>query len=289
MDYTIIDKNIEKLEFACKSFPEILGRYRKSTCSEERNRLSGTAGRLGLSPYINFIKWLEERKDQIIKYNFEISFDTVKSAVIEGLVDPEPKRYLEKKTKRGFVSFLSSPIFNSYNNGTKGRRGGRRFYGSNFAKSDCILSNYIIQNNLEKCIDVVSYYYKRELPEFETTSQDELDITRDIIKSLVRKLNTIKYDFRKLNFNILQSEVTAKVKEMMMQVSPGEQLKCLESSPGLTLGKIYKVDSYEISSNGNLIVFLINDLGTRTSYNYRLFESLTNHRENHINELLNFI
>jgi hypothetical protein len=288
MDYNIIDRNIEKLQFACKSFPEILGKYTKSISSDERNRLAETASRLGLSQYINFIKWLEERKDQIIKYNFEISFDTIKSAVIEGLVDSEPKRFLEKKTKRGFVSFLSSPLFDSYNNGAKGSRR-RKFYGSNFKKSECILSNYIIQNNLEKCSDVVSYYYKKELPEFETTSLDELDITRDIIKSLVKKINTIKYDFRKLNFHILQSEISSKVKEMMMQVSPGEQLKCLESSPGLTLGKIYKVESYSFGSNGNLVVSLINDLGRPNNYNYRLFESLTNHRENNINELLNFI
>jgi len=288
MNYDIIKKNLEKLDNAIKTFPDILGKYQKSRDPEIRS----LANKVGLMNYINFIDWIEKLAStgQSVIINHEIQFKDLKETLANNCIDDSVRDFIKKKTKRGLVTFLNSELYNKYNGGRRGR--GRRgtWYSPNFSKSEAILANWMMQNNLENSNYVFSSYYTSEISNFESELNTELAITQDITKSLIKKINTIKYDFRKINFNLLKSEIEAKIKQKIMSVSQGEQIKCIEASqPGLTLYKIYNVVSYEITSNGNLSVSIKDDNDITRWYSYRLFECITNVRDNNINDILNMI
>lgn len=298
MNYDIINKNLQKLENAIKTFPTILGSYQKLSIDLkltfgnynlqiDKEKLATHARTIGLSEYINFIDWVTLNGTVI--YKCEISFDLLKTALIENAIDKEVKDFLQKKTKRGMISFFESNLYTTYNGGYKGRGRRTRRCGNNFEKSGAIISNYIIQNNIKMENSIISKYYLREIVNFESELNTELEITNDITKSIIRKINSIKFDFRKLNYNLLRSEIDNKIKNRMLCVESGEQIKCIEASDGITLGSFYSVNSYDIGNNGNLIVYVQNDNGINCSYSYRLFETISKSRENNIDDILSLL
>lgn len=306
LSYEIINKNLKKLEESIKIFPDILGKYQKLTKSiilngelsrlndsliSERIKISSLASKIGLDQYINFIDWVAKSGDQKIIYTHEIPFDSLKSRLIDGCEDEEVKSFLSKKTKKGFESFLNSRQYHVYcGDYWTGRRGNRKRFKKNFIKNELLIINYAIQNELIlKDHDNLTHFYKNELPNFESEINTELDITNDIIKSLFKKIKSIKYDFRKLNFNLLKSEIENKIRNKMLSVEEGEKIKCIEEQPGLTLYKVYNVYSYEIGINGNLLVKVTNDNNQSKKYNYRLFESVSKLRETNIDNILNIL
>lgn len=297
MSYDIIKSNLNKLEKAIETFPDILGKYKSITNVTEKADISAYASKLNLSAYINFIDWVTRvsSNGEKIIYDIDISFDTLKSAMIESSTDSEVIEFLKKKTKRGLISFINSPLYSSYNGGMKGRRGHRKYYDKNFSKCECLLSNYILQNSINLVsgfsygFGSVGYYYTQNIPDFESELNTEIEITNDITKSIIRKINTLKYDFRKINFNLLKTEIENQVKSRMCSVLPGEEIKCIEASQNLTLNNLYKVVSYQISISGNLMVHVLDDNERKSQYNYRLFETVSKLREDSINDILNFI
>ncbi len=294
MNYDIINKNLQQLEDAVKTFPDIIGKYQKLsqvTGTEkigEKKKIAAHAEKLGLSDYIFFIDWIN-RISATIVYKCEISFDLLKAALIENALDQEVKDFLQKKTKRGMITFFDSNLYHAYNGGYRGRRYNRKRYANNFEKSEAIISNYIIQNDIKLKNPIISFYYIREIINFESELNTELDITNDITKSILRKINSIKFDFRKLNYNLLKAEIESKIKDKMLLVEKGEQIKCIEASQGLTLNGIYNVNSYQIGNNGNLTVYVQNDHGANAVYSYRLFETISKLRENNIDDILSLI
>lgn len=310
MKFDIINKNLQKLEDAIKTFPDILGKYQnlsklelkadtlsRKNLLEEKARISSYAIKLGLSDYIFFIDWIAKVSlCGPVVYKFEISFDLLKTALIENAIDKVVKDFLQKKTKRGMATFFNSSLYNTYS-GVVRNRYRRKGYENNFEKSESIISNYIIQNDIKitrlnknQVINpVISSYYLREISNFECELNTELEITNDITKSIIRKINTIKFDFRKLNYNILRDEINSKIKDKMLCVERGEQIKCIEASQGLTLNGLYNVNSYQLGSNGNLIVYVQDDNGITSAYSYRIFETISRLRENNIDDILNLI
>lgn len=292
MDYTIINKNLEKLNNAIKTFPDILGKYQKSKDANERASLKDYAFKADLRPYIDFIDWINRISDlgQSVVYNHQISFNELKEVLVQNAIDVEVKDFLKKKNRRGMISFLNSELFSDYNGGYRGRRGRRKSYSINFLSSTCIISNYLIQNpDIKLEINRVHSYYITEIPNFEAEVNTELEITNDICKSIVRKIKTIKYDFRKLNFDLLKTQIEKTIKDRMLSVDKGEQIKCIEESQiGITFNKIYSVNSYSMNS-GKLMVNITNDSGVNRDYNYRIFESVAKSRESSIDEILSLL
>ena len=58
--YNIINKNLEKLNNAIKTFPDILGKYQKSKDPREKSQIREYAYKLDLRSYIDFIDWVEK-------------------------------------------------------------------------------------------------------------------------------------------------------------------------------------------------------------------------------------
>ena len=292
LSYNIINKNLEKLDDAINAFPKILGVYQKSTDSNERLKLRSLAEKIGLSDYIAFIDALGEKPWRNKVIVDDISFDELKTKMIESCIDLKVKEFMKKKTKKGLHSFLNSntlSVYGGYSGYGSARR--KRYYSSNFSKSYILILNYVIQNGIE-IYDVyggLARYFTREISNFEVETQTELDVTKDIAKSLSRKISSIKYDFRKLNFNLLRNEIESKIKDRMLNVDKGEKIKCIEAKNGLTLNNVYDVISYEISMSGNLIVIVRDDNNINTRYNYRIFESISKLRDNNIDDILKLI
>ena len=136
------------------------------------------------------------------------------------------------------ITLLKSSAFSKFNGGY--RRGRLKSYNKNFESSLPLIINFFLQNDLDASF--IPYYYKSEISNVETEINTELDITNDITKTILRKIKTIKYDFRKLNFNMLKSEIEGKIKERMLSVEKGEQIKCIDDISGLTIGKVYNVN-----------------------------------------------
>lgn len=292
MNYDIINKNLEKLDSASKIFPDIIGKYRNSKDSVEKRKLESLANKVGLQQYIRFIDWIDTcaSTGQSVIFNYIISFNDFKTALAENCSDKKVKDFIKNKTKKGFITFMNSQLWYTYNGGNQGRRGSRTYFSNNFSKSETLVANWVMQNDVVLTNQVMSYYYTSEIPNFDTEINTEIEITNDITKSIIKKINTIKYDFRKLNFNLLQSEIESRIKQRVLNVDKGEQIKCIESNQhGLTLNKIYNVESYEIGSNGNLIVSIKNDINNHSRYNYRIFESVSKLRESNIDDILTFL
>jgi hypothetical protein len=288
MNYDIIRNNLEKLEKAIKAFPDILGKYQKSENEKEKAELLSYASKLGLYEYTSFIKWTKSKNEPLI-YEHNISFDELKSKIVENCIDFSVKELIRKKTQKGFITFLNSDLWNRYNGGSSGRRYNRKYFSENFKKSEVILANWIIQNQIVLKRDILSTYFVTEISNFESELNTELEITNDITKTIIRKIDTIKYDFRKLNFNLLKTEIENKIKERMLNVDKGEKLKCIEEQRGIGVNRFYDVDSYKIGSNGNLLVTIKDDFGRYREYNYRLFESVSKLRNENIENILSFL
>lgn len=296
MGYDIINRNLEKLSLATKTFPNIIGKYRKipkvithkgytTSDNEERRRLITLASQLGLTDYIYFIDWSTSVDLKALTKKNIISFTQLKTALVENSIDQEVKDILSKKTKRGMITLLKSNAFNKFNGGYK--RATHKNYNKNFEKTLPLIINFFLQNNIDASF--IPHYFKSDIPNVESEINTELDITNDITKTILRKIKTIKYDFRKLNFNMLKSEIEGKIKERMLSVERGEQIKCIDDISGLTKGKIYNVNGYSITSNGSLGVTVTNDFGNGKQFPYRSFESVSKLRDNHINDILNLI
>jgi hypothetical protein len=290
LNYEIINKNLLKLEEASKEFP-IISEFKKLKSDDKnREKISSTAESLGLRDYIQFIKWIEMIEGQGMKIIYDkVDFNELKSILADKAQDIKFKEYIKTKNRKGFLTFLRQDFF-VFNEGYKGsgRRG--RGYGSNFKYTETILINFIILNqydfDVNKVYNNFGKYFVKELPNYEVSANKELEITNEIAKSVIRKLNRIEYDFRRLNFNILKSQIESMVKQRMLTVEEDEQLRCLESHTDLTLNKVYNVTSYNISSNGSLIVYVINDSGVNKSYNYRLFENVSKLRDDKLENIL---
>jgi hypothetical protein len=304
MNYDIIRKNLEKLDSAIKTFPDILGKYKKSIglitpnpTNTERATIRAYAANLNLTEYTNFIDWVDKisANGERPIYDIQISYTTLKSTILTSCLDSEVTDFIKKKTKAGFTSFLNSKLYASYNGGSRGRGRTKKYYCKNFAKCESLIANYIIQNDLliEKkpyeYIEVIPRWYTHEIANFESELNTELEITSDITKSILKKIDTLKYDFRKINFNLLRTEIENKIRERVLSVTSGEQVKCIEESTHLTLNQLYTVKSYQIGTNGNLLVYVLNDNNSLWQYNYRLFETISKLREDNINSILNFL
>lgn len=284
--YDIINKNLEKLEEATKAFPDILGKYRKTNDVKIRSEISTLASKIGLSEYIGFINWIEnvQTKNLQVVYKNTINFDVLKSEMSERGYDINFKDLIKTKTKKGFITFLKND-FEKYNGGSYGRGYRRKYYSQNLQPVESILMNYVIQNEINWDYSFGKYYINN-LPNFEYKINEELEVTKDITKSIIRKINSMKFDFRRLNFNILKSEIESKIREKILSVEKDEQIRCLEEVPGLTLNKVYFVRSYTIGSNGNLTVCIINDNNVERNYNYRIFENVSKLRDDKLDNLL---
>lgn len=285
--YKIIDENLKKLEKACEQSEHIYNYKNKVLSDIEKSNIKKICTKLGIIEYLNFIDWIKEIESSGFKVKYDkIDFKEFKEILIANAFDDKVKEFIKSKIKKGMDSFLKSEDFLKFSGRiSHGKKGRKRYYSPNFVKSNSLICNYVIQNEIETQMVSIGFF-NRALSEYESQSQIELEITREITKSLIKKIDSIKYDFRKLNIDMLRDEIDSSIRKKILSIDENEVIKCIEEKSGITINKTYKVDSYKIGENGNLMVFIKNDDDIQKLYNYRLFENINRFRDNVINCIL---
>lgn len=298
MTYDIIKRNLSKLEDAKNAFPDILGKLvnvTNTTNVTEEDRLTTLACTLGLREYANFISWCNTMfyQKQSIVPETQMTFDELRSLLIDRALDTRVKEYLRPKTKRGFITFLSSEDWLKFKNDYSrryGRRGRGRYYSDNFVNSQIMILHWLVQNSIDipEQFDIPQWY-KQDLGNFDMEIHTEISTTNDITDSIIKKIDKLEFDFRKLNYNLLTKNIEKVIKEKILSVKKDEKIKCIEPKVGLTHLKIYHVDSYSLNDNGSLMVNVLNDNNILIKYNYRIFENISRHRDKNIDSILEFL
>jgi len=284
----IIQQNIDKVEQAKIDF-SILNDY-ASTDDNSRLRQLWDEGRsYGFTSYMNFIDFqkLTVKNGQEVFYKKKIKIPEFKEILIKNAVEPSVKKILKSKGKVSFGKFINSPKWELYS-GNKRRRGGVR-YSDNFVSSAAIIANFCMQNEIFiPEYHRISEYYRIVIADLDFTLKNELELTKNMINYMVENLSLSSYDFKKLNVEHCTKFITEELKRKLTNIESGESVKFVENTDyygGLTLNKVYQVLDKEIHS-GRLQVVILNDLGNRKSYPYRLFETVSNLRNGALDALL---
>jgi hypothetical protein len=111
----------------------------------------------------------------------------------------------------------------------------------------------------------------------------EIDITFNLLNSFVDFLTETQTDFRKLNCDFIVENISSKLRSLM-KIPTGTTIKSLvdlnntSAYSELTKDKTYTVEDSTITG-GYIKVWVSNDRGVRTYYNYSLFEDVSIHRD----------
>jgi len=300
----VISINLDRLEKAQKEFP-ILSEYQKTlelkngaSLDQYLNNLTRTLKdeclSYGLKPYIEFIDFIVDSKltGQEIFYRKKIKNKEFQDVLVSNAIDEDAKKSFKSKSKKSFEVLVNSKKWEVFTANVTNRRRSSRRYNNNLRRSDAIISNYIIQNQIEVKDENsfrVNKYYLNQIPVPDLTIKNEINRTKEIIDFIINKLSESGTDFRKVNYDHLSKTLNNELKNRMLTIEPGEKIKCVEISPDsteLTLNKVYDVISKHIDY-GVLKVIINNDNNQSKSYNYRLFETVTNLRNSALDELLN--
>jgi len=300
----VISVNLDRLEKAQKEFT-ILSEYQKTLELKNGPSLDQYLTNLtrtlkdeclsyGLKPYIEFIDFIVDSKltGQEIFYRKKIKNKEFQDVLVSNAIDEDAKKSFKSKSKKSFEVLVNSKKWEVFTANVTNRRRSSRRYNNNLRRSDAIISNYIIQNQIEVKDENsfrVNKYYLNQIPVPDLTIKNEINRTKEIIDFIINKLSESGTDFRKVNYDHLTKTLNNELKNRMLTIEPGEKIKCVEISPdstGLTLNKVYDVLSKNIDY-GVLKVIINNDNNQSKSYNYRLFETVTNLRNSALDELLN--
>ena len=300
----VISVNLDRLEKAQKEFP-ILSEYQKTLELKNGPSLDQYLTNLtrtlkdeclsyGLKPYIEFIDFIVDSKltGQEIFYRKKIKNKEFQDVLVANAIDEDAKKSFKSKSKKSFEVLVNSKKWEVFTANVSNRRRSSRRYNNNIRRSDAIISNFIIQNQIEVKDENsfrVNKYYLNQIPVPDLTIKNEINRTKEIIDFIINKLSESGTDFRKVNYDHLTKTLNNELKNRMLTIEPGEKIKCVEKSPdstGLTLNKVYDVLSKNIDY-GVLKVIINNDNNQSKSYNYRLFETVSNLRNSALDELLN--
>jgi len=287
----IIQKNIEKVEQAKKDF-SLLKDYSTTTDDRILRTIWDEGRSYGFLTYMNFIDFerFALKTGQEIFYKKKIKLPHFKEILINNATDESVKKILKSKGKVSFEKLLNSRRWDILS-GNRRRRGGVRYH-DNFVSSAAIIANFCIQNEVEiEDVSRISDYYRSLLPELDPTIKAELELTKNLIEYLVVNLSDSQHDFKRLNIEHISKFISEELKRKLTNIEKGESVKLIENTDyygGLSFGKVYEVVDKEISS-GRLQVVIKNDVGNIRSYPYRLFETVSNLREDALLKLLSDI
>lgn len=284
----IIQQNIDKLEQAKKDF-SILNDYSRIDDHSILRQLWDEGRSYGFLSYMTFIDFERHAKklNQEVFYKHKIKIPEFKKVLIDCAPDPTVKKVLKSKGKASFAKFINSPKWDLYS-GTRRRRSRIR-YNDNFVSSAAIIANFCIQNEIEiEDTSRISEFYRTPLAEIDLSLKKELELTKDLINYLVNNLSESGYDFKRLNIEHIGKFLSEELRRKLTNIEKGESVKLVEQNDyygALTNGKVYEVVDKELQS-GRLQVYVKNDLGNIRSYPYRIFETVSNLRNDALDLLL---
>ena len=304
--YDIISKNIETYKEAKDIFPAI-------TQFEENEIDYSAMHSLGLSKFADFhmfIKYLKLHGFEPISNTK--SFRVLKPIIVGKTTTERFKTFIKNRTQKKFEAiFTDNDLFDRLLNGPwksrpQMRRNGRMGYGTRknervegFRDAIVPIINYIILNEIEvsdsiKNQDSISNqtrWYINEVLSFEKVPQKEIELTNKLLQTFSEVVEKDRVDFRNLNINYIMSAISTKIKNAM-KIPNGTMLKCVKDLMNsnqidkiLEKGKMYEVfGTYE--RNGFLTVYIRNEEGKSSYYEYSYFEDVSTKRDDLLSMLL---
>jgi hypothetical protein len=303
--YDIIHKNLTTYSTAKEIFPAIE--------QFEKNEIDYSAMHsLGLGKFADFSMFLKSNKIQEFDpISNTKSFRVLKPIILEKTTTERFKTFIKNRTQKKFDSiFNDSDLFDRLLNGPwksrpQMRRNGRMGYGTRknervegFKTAIVPIINYIILNELEvnksligqDSISNQTKWYVDEVLSFDKVPQKEIELTNKLLQTFSEVVDKERVDFRKLNINYVMSAISTKIKNAM-KIPNGTQLKCIKEllAPNqdklLEDGKLYEVfGTYE--RNGFLTVYVKNEQGGSSYYEYSYFEDVSMKRDDLLSMLL---
>ena len=304
--YDIIKQNIETYKAAKEIFSAI--------SQFEENEIDYSAmNSLGLNKFADFHMFIKYLK----LHGFEPITDTksfrVLKPIIVGKTTTERfKTFIKNRTQKKFEAiFTDNDLFDRLLNGPwksrpQMRRNGRMGYGTRknervegFRDAIVPIINYIILNEIEvsnsiKDQDSISNqirWYINEVLSFEKVPQKEIELTNRLLQTFSEVVANERVDFRNLNINYIMSAISTKIKNAM-KIPNGTMLKCVKDLMNsnqidkiLEKGKMYEVfGTYD--RNGFLTVYVRNEEGKSSYYEYSYFEDVSTKRDDLLSMLL---
>jgi hypothetical protein len=167
------------------------------------------------------------------------------------------------------------------------RRRGRRSSEncSGLSQAFIPLLNWIISNDIDVInfssqyiLDGMLKWYTGIRLNINSVSVKEVEITTNMMNSLVDLISSQGIDFRKLNVDFLVDAMNSNLRKLM-EVPLGTKLKAIVDYQGvLTSGNYYEVHNSMISG-GSVRVMVSGDNGQRGYYDYKNFEDVQIQRD----------
>ena len=305
--YEFIKENIRIYEEAKEILP-IISEFEKSQVSYNVMR------NIGLEKFALFYQFLSELELNGFSPIQAISYKELKSILIDKTTNQRFKTYLKNKTLSSFKKLIEddSQTFDRLLNGRwlskpgyYGRNGRKRWgrrsneFVEGFNIAFVPLLNWIICNDIDTCdlydgeiykkfsqqdklYQKMRWYLSVELT-LDSVPKNEIEVTHNLLVSLVDFIQNSSIDFRKLNSDFIIDTLQNKIR-CLMNIEKGTSIvsvsdfKSTYNSVRLTAGKSYIVENSNVS-NGFLRVMVIDDSGIRNWYDYSQFEDKSLQRD----------
>jgi len=295
----IISTNLLLLEKAKTDFP-LLVNYENCTDYNEKSSIKQEIQEFGLGLYIEFIDFIKEMesKGQEVFYRRKIKNPEFQEILSKHAYDEDAKKSFKSKAAKSFESLMNSDKWEDLAGNRSNYRRRRRRWTNNFSGSEAIVSNFIIQNELE-VKDEFKYrlckWYYMNIPQVDFTVQNEINKTKDLISFMVSKMSDSGIDFRRLNFTHLTSQLNDEIRKKILTIDSDEKIRLIPNDVvpiGFTPGKFYTVFGKQLSTEeaggGNILMVNVrNDADKSVWVKYRYFETVTNLRDTALDFLLN--
>ena len=301
--YDFIKENLKIYNQAKEMLP-VISQYEQGLISQNSMRS------LGLELFSQFYEFTKSQKNMGFELIQAISYKELKEVIAKNTTVDRFKTYITRRTQPQFKKLISedSETFDRLLNGrwiskpTYRRRGRRSNEVVSGLKSFVPLINWIISNDIQTCDLEANHFqsfknqtvYQYQLRwytgihlDVEKLPKREIDITFNLLNSFVDFLTETQTDFRKLNCDFIVENISSKLKSLM-KIPTGTTIKSLVDLNNtnaytgpyseLTKDKTYTVEDSSITG-GYIRVWISNDRGVRTYYNYSLFEDVSVHRD----------
>ena len=307
--YDFIKENLKIYNQAKEMLP-VISQYEQGLISQTSMRS------LGLELFVQFYEFTKSQKNLGFELIQAISYKELKEVIAKNTTVDRFKTYITRRTQPQFKKLISEDpeTFDRLLNGRwiskpTYRRRGRRSNEVVSGLKNCFvpLINWIISNDIQTS-DLESnhfqsfknqtvYYYQLRWYtgihlDVEKLPKREIDITFNLLNSFVDFLTETQTDFRKLNCDFIVENISSKLRSLM-KIPTGTTIKSLVDLNNtsaytgsyrcpfiqeLTNDKTYTVEDSTITG-GYIKVWVSNDRGVRTYYNYSLFEDVSIHRD----------
>ena len=301
--YDFIKENLRIYNQAKEMLP-VISQYEQGLISQNSMRS------LGLELFSQFYDFTKSQKNMGFELIQAISYKELKEVIAKNTTVDRFKTYITRRTQPQFKKLISedSETFDRLLNGrwiskpTYRRRCRRSNEVVSGLKSFVPLINWIISNDIQTCDLEANHFqsfknqtvYQYQLRwytgihlDVEKLPKREIDITFNLLNSFVDFLTETQTDFRKLNCDFIVENISSKLKSLM-KIPTGTTIKSLVDLNNtnaytgpyseLTKDKTYTVEDSSITG-GYIRVWISNDRGVRTYYNYSLFEDVSIHRD----------